>query len=148
MTYLTRLILLLPLVALLGACDIERAPTASEQPAPNEPERGPNNGRLLSDGDFVVELAIYETGLPPEFRAWVTDAGRPVTPEQLDLAVTLIRLGNESDVIDFVPQGDFLRGTQTVYEPHSFVVSVEATHEGRRHQWEYESFEGRTRIVP
>ena len=95
-----------------------------------------------------MELAIYETGVPPELRAWVTDAGRPVAPGQVDLTVTLTRLGDEIDVIDFVAQGDFLRGTQTVYEPHSFVVSIDAMYEGQRHEWEYESFEGRTRIAP
>lgn len=150
----TRLILVLLLASVLGGCGMDVTPESggqtatSEQRAAEEPERGPNNGRLLADDDFVVELAIYETGVPPEFRAWVTDAGRPVSPEEIDLTVKLTRLGNEIDVIDFVPQGDFLRGTQTVYEPHSFVVSIEAAYDGRRHEWAYESFEGRTRIAP
>lgn len=148
MMSLIRLFLLLPLASLLGACDMASSPTAADQTAADVPERGPNDGRLLTDGDFAVELAIYETGLPPELRAWVTDAGRPVEPEQVDLTVTLTRLGNETNVIDFLPEDDFLRGTQPVDEPHSFVVSVEAKHDGRRHEWEYESFEGRTRISP
>ena len=29
---------------------------------------GPNGGRLLVDGAFAVELAIFEAGVPPEFR--------------------------------------------------------------------------------
>jgi cobalt-zinc-cadmium efflux system membrane fusion protein len=36
--------------------------------------------------------------------------------------------------------------TRPIAEPHSFEVSVEATHDGRTHAWEFESFEGRTRI--
>lgn len=27
-------------------------------------ERGPNNGRLLRDGDFALEVTIYETNAP------------------------------------------------------------------------------------
>ena len=115
-------------------------------PAEETPERGPHNGRLLRNGDFVLELAIFETGIPPEFRAWATDGGRPLGPESVDLGVRLTRLGNQIDEIGFRPQGDFLRGSAVVYEPHSFMVSIEASYGGRTHHWEYESFEGRTRI--
>jgi membrane fusion protein, heavy metal efflux system len=109
--------------------------------------RGPNNGRLLRDGDFQVELAIFETGVPPEYRAWMTSGGAPVAPGAVDLQVTLTRLGGV-DVIDFRPQGEFLRSTSGVKEPHSFSVAVEASYRGRSHRWTYDSFEGRTRIEP
>ncbi len=66
----------------------------------------------------------------------------------MQLRVELTRLGNKVDVIDFRPQDDFLRATASVHEPHSFVVSIDASHKGERHQWAYESFEGRTRIAP
>ncbi|MDH3267055.1 MAG: hypothetical protein OEM25_08830, partial [Gammaproteobacteria bacterium] len=80
-----------------------------------EPAKGPNNGRLLVDGDFVLELAIFETGVPPEFRVWVTDAGAPVAPKDVDLHVTLTRLGNVKDEIGFARQDDFLRGDTVIY---------------------------------
>lgn len=144
-----RIFLLMPLVAVLVACTSGGMPEGSsaETEPVEEPERGPNNGRLLTDGDFVLELAIYETGVPPEFRAWATDGGRPIRPQDVDLRVKLTRL-DETSEIAFAPQGDFLRSTSTVFEPHSFIVAIEASHEGRRHHWEYESFEGRTRIAP
>ncbi len=142
---------LLLLVWLVAACDVggsfgSAAPPAEVLADEAEP-RGPNNGRLLVDGDFALELAVYETGVPPEFRAWVTDAGRPVPPGRVDLQVTLNRLGGAVDEHGFIAQGEFLRGDALVYEPHSFVVTVEAEYEGRRHRWEYDSFEGRTRIA-
>ena len=111
-----------------------------------EPTKGPHNGRLLVDGDFVLELAIFETGVPPEFRVWVTDSGAPVAPDDIDLHVTLTRLGNVKDEIDFARQDDFLRGDTVIYEPHSFVVSIEAKHRGQTHSWSYDNFEGRTLI--
>jgi cobalt-zinc-cadmium efflux system membrane fusion protein len=123
------------------------ADSAGEPGAASAPERGPHNGRLLADGDFVLELAIYETGVPPEFRAWATENGQAVPPEDVNLEVELTRL-DETDRIEFRPQADFLRSTSSVHEPHSFVVSIDAAHEGRRHHWNYESFEGRTRISP
>jgi cobalt-zinc-cadmium efflux system membrane fusion protein len=118
----------------------------AEAPANEAPQRGPNNGNLLVDGDFVLELAIFETGVPPEYRAWATNVGRSLDPESVDLEVRLTRLGNRVDEIGFHPQDDYLRGDTVIYEPHSFVVSIDATYGGRTHRWEYESFEGRTRI--
>ncbi len=50
------------------------------------------------------------------------------------------------DEIGFRSQGDFLQGDTVIYEPHSFIVSIDATHANRNHHWEYESFEGRTQI--
>jgi cobalt-zinc-cadmium efflux system membrane fusion protein len=100
----------------------------------------------LADKDFALELAIFETGVPPEFRVWATAKGVPVAPRKVNLRVTLTRLGGQMDKIDFAPQDDFLRGDTVIYEPHSFVVSIEAEHRGEKHRWQYDNFEGRTRI--
>jgi cobalt-zinc-cadmium efflux system membrane fusion protein len=112
-----------------------------------EPAKGPHRGRLLEEDGFAVELAIFETGVPPEFRVWVTKDGVPVAPGNVDLQVTLTRLGNVRNEINFAPQQDFLRGDAVVYEPHSFVVRVDASHAGRKYRWQYDNFEGRTRIA-
>ena len=123
------------------------SPDATADAAAEEAqERGPNNGILLRDGDFVVELAIFETGVPPEYRAWATSGGRSLEPEDFDLEVRLTRLGNRVDEIGFRPQGNYLRGDTVIYEPHSFTVSIDATYGGGTHRWEYDSFEGRTQI--
>ncbi|MCK5382651.1 MAG: efflux RND transporter periplasmic adaptor subunit, partial [Gammaproteobacteria bacterium] len=111
-----------------------------------EPEKGPHRGRLLKDGDFTLELSIFETGVPPEFRVWVTEQDQPVKPNDVDLTVKLIRLGDRVDTIGFRPQDDFLRGDTVIYEPHSFVVSIEAAYNGKIHHWQYDNFEGRTKI--
>jgi cobalt-zinc-cadmium efflux system membrane fusion protein len=103
---------------------------------------------MLRDGDFALELAIFETGVPPEFRVWPTLDGTAVDLGAIDLEVRLTRLGNVVDVHSFRPQADFLRGSSTVYEPHSFSVVVDADFQGRSYQWGYDSFEGRTRIAP
>ena len=123
------------------------SPDATADAAAEEAqERGPNNGILLRDGDFVVELAIFETGVPPEYRAWATSGGRSLEPEDFDLEVRLTRLGNRVDEIGFRPQGNYLRGDTVIYEPHSFTVSIDATYGRGTHRWEYDSFEGRTQI--
>ena len=111
-----------------------------------EPEKGPHRGRLLKNGDFTLELAIFETGVPPEFRAYATKGGKTLSPSEFELNVKLTRLGGKVDDINFTPHGDALRGDVVIYEPHSFVVTINATHAGTTHTWEYDNFEGRTKI--
>jgi cobalt-zinc-cadmium efflux system membrane fusion protein len=137
------------LIALAGCgsepVPLEDANGGEEQAA--EAARGPNGGRLLTDGELTVELAIFESGVEPEYHAWVSEGGTPLAPSEVSLTVELARLGGRVDVIDFTPQAEFLRGNQVVAEPHSFDVTVIARHEGREHRFEYESYEGRTTIA-
>lgn len=140
----------------LAACNSqEPASPASAQgehgeAAPAEVVKGPNRGRMFSDAGFTLELAIFETGVPPEFRAWATQDGKPIPASAVDLQVEVERLGKVMDLYTFKPQGvapnDFLQAETSVYEPHSFVVTVKATHAAKAHSWSYESFEGRTSI--
>lgn len=111
-----------------------------------EPEKGPHRGRMLREGNFALELSIFETGVPPEFRVWLTYEGKPLDPKTVDLSVKLTRLGNVVDDIRFNAQGDFLRGDMEIYEPHSFVVTIEAKYQGKTYLWQYDNFEGRTTI--
>jgi cobalt-zinc-cadmium efflux system membrane fusion protein len=146
MNKLFTLLLALPLAA---ACDNRQSLTAVEHSGAHEAEAatGSHGGRLLVDGEFTLELAIYEAGVPPEFHAWAFDDGEPVAPTEVELTVELARLGGRVDRIGFVPQSDFLRGTQTVEEPHSFDVTVIARRAGGDHRFTYESYEGRTTIA-
>jgi membrane fusion protein, heavy metal efflux system len=112
-----------------------------------EPAKGPHRGRMLVDGPFAIELAIFESGVPPEYHAWPTLDGKPLPLDQVDLVVELTRLGGKVDRFTFTPKEDYLRGSGVVTEPHSFQVNVMATHAGQKHEWAFDSFEGRTTIA-
>ena len=124
---------------------------AAHAPAAPEVIKGPHRGRLLQDGPFQLELAIFETGVPPEFRAWSSLNGKPIAAAEVNLVVEVKRLGDVKDKYLFKPNGtgadEFLQAQSSVYEPHSFEVSITAEHAGKRHQWSYESYEGRTTIA-
>ena len=144
---------LLPLLAAaaLQACDPgaagrEPPDASSDADMGEEAAAGPNGGRLLVAGDFALELAIFEAGVPPEYRAWASLAGRPLDPAAVDLTVELARTGGVVDRVGFAPAGRYLRGDRTIVEPHSFDVAVTAIHAGTPYRWRYESHEGRTQI--
>nr|WP_306556776.1 hypothetical protein [Colwellia sp. M166] len=58
---------------------------------------------------FAIELSIFETGVPPEFRVWATDGGKAVDPSKVDLNVKLTRLGDGIDDINFYQEGEYLQ---------------------------------------
>ena len=115
--------------------------------AEEEFKRGTHNGRLLVEGDFSVEVTIFEDGVPPQFRFYVSSAGKPVDASQLALKAELHRLGGKVDTFTFTPEKDYFIGSGTVKEPHSFDVKVAATYQGKSYNWHYDSYEGRTEIT-
>lgn len=120
-----------------GAHDDEHGP---------ETVKGPHSGRLLSDGELNVELAMFERGAPPEYRAWASFKGKAVPLKDWQLEVALTRLGGKVEKLRFAAQEDFLRSQSPVEEPHSFDVSVTATYSGKSHHWQFSSYEGRVQL--
>ncbi|MDP3073803.1 MAG: efflux RND transporter periplasmic adaptor subunit [Opitutaceae bacterium] len=114
--------------------------------AAEEAPKGPHGGKLFRDGDFAAELAIYEKGVPPEFRAWFTQGGKPLAPATVKFNLQLTRPGNVVDHYTFTQEGDYLRGSSEVYEPHSFTYLITAEHGGRSHRWELAAPEMQTTI--
>jgi cobalt-zinc-cadmium efflux system membrane fusion protein len=136
-------------LSLLAACGNGATETKGGEEtaaAAGEYERGPHRGRMLRDGDFALEITIFEDGVDPEFRVYGYRGDRPVKPSDINLTIELGRLGGKVDRFSFTPQEDFLRGSGVVTEPHSFDVRVAASEGGRNHKWSYPSFEGRTVI--
>ena len=143
----------LALLAALGltGCGSEtpkETPAAEHGAAAPDYERGPHNGRMLRDGDFALEVTIFEDGVPPEHHVYAFRGGKPISPSEVQLAVTLGRLDGEVNKFSFTSEGDYLKGSGTVTEPHSFDVTVNAVEGGRTHKWKFESYEGRTTIAP
>lgn len=142
------------MLSLLGACGNASTSTTSgsahgveAEPVEEAYRRGPNGGRLLEDGPFALEMTIFETGVPPQYRVYPYQDAEPIDPASLELTVRLHRLGDIIDTFNFTPRQDYLMGDGVVTEPHSFEVETQARFEGRIYSWRYDSFEGRT-IIP
>ncbi len=112
-----------------------------------EPAEGPHHGRLLKTENFALEITIYEQGIPPEMRVYGYFNNQPVDPRDITLTVTLNRLGGQQDLIDFMPEQDYLLGDLAISEPHSYEVEVAANYQGEDYHWHYESLEGRAELT-
>ncbi len=108
-----------------------------------EPAKGPHGGRLFTAGNFGLEVTIFEDGVPPEFRLYTYQGGKPLAVAPNAVQLTLERLGQAPQVIGFKAQGDFLKGDAEVVEPHSFKVSINAVHGGQTHRFGYAQEEAR-----
>jgi len=145
---------LFPLIAaaMLASCGEQSVDHAHEKgndhgsTAETEVKKGPNRGLLLEDGDFAIEVTIFEQGTPPQFRLFATMNNEPLAPEKVNATIILSRLDGEENYFAFTPTDTYLVGDGVVTEPHSFDVTVEATYQGRTHRWTYDSYEGRTVI--
>jgi cobalt-zinc-cadmium efflux system membrane fusion protein len=100
----------------------------------------------LHDGDFSLEVVIFEAGVPAEFHLYAYVGKRPLEPQEYSAEIELLRLGGLIDRFAFAPESNYLLGAGIVREPHSFDVRVSAAFNGRSYDWQYESYEGRTRI--
>jgi membrane fusion protein, heavy metal efflux system len=120
---------------------------------PHEPEqansipRGPNGGWLFTEKGLQVEVKIFETGIPPEFRAFITDdAGKSVPLDEVNLTIKLNRL-DRIDTIQFKPMGKYLLGDKTIVEPHSFNVDIHAHWKEKQYEWEFSQIEARVELT-
>lgn len=133
------MITLVAITTLFGASGCERGP--DKQATGN----GPHGGKLLTKGDFALEVKIFEEGVPPEYRLYAFENDKPLKPGDFDATITLKRL-ERTDTINFSPRADYLLGDKEIVEPHSFDVTVRATRNGQPHEWTFSSYEGRTEI--
>lgn len=134
------------LLVLLLACRGEQGHEEHHgEHAESQEARGPHGGRMLRDGDFGIEVTIFEQGVPPEFRLYAYEGDKPVPPNEVTAQMQLVRL-DRTEPIAFAPKGDYLLGNREVVEPHSFTVKLRATHEGKTHDFSYEQLEGRVHM--
>ena len=68
-------------VTVAAGCDgiVDHASHDHDHAAEADYERGPNRGRLLTDGPFGLEITIFETGVPPRFHVYPSSTRRGST---------------------------------------------------------------------
>lgn len=120
---------------------------ANEKPGENQPGIGPRGGKLFTDNGFGVELTIFEKGVPPQFRIYLYENGKPLSPTAAKIDITLARLGAPVQLFRFTPEDDYLLGDQVVEEPHSFDLAIVAERNGRMFRWGHSQAEARLEMT-
>ena len=108
--------------------------------------QGPHGGKILSEGEFELEVVIYEKAGPAHFRVYPFHKHKPVDPKEVALSMEVERLGGKVDKFDFKTAGEFLYSEQEIEEPHSFFMKVLANWKGEKFDWEYSKYENRLMV--
>lgn len=69
--------------------------TTKESITQSEFKIGPKGGKLFTADDFSVEITIFEKGVPPHFRVYLYEKGKPLSPTSSKVAITLTRLDSQ-----------------------------------------------------
>jgi len=113
----------------------------------NQPDIGPRGGKLFTGDGFGLELTIFEKGVPPQFRIYLYENGKPLPPAAAQVSIALTRLGAPVQLIKFAPEADYLLGDQVVEEPHSFDLAIAAERNGQTFRWGSSQVEGRLEMT-
>lgn len=114
--------------------------------AETEPAKGAHGGRLFQQGDFSLEVKIFETGVEPQLRLYAYQDGQPLNPNNVQANMTIQRLDTQQQ-LRFTPEADYLLGDQVVYEPHSFDVSLQASYAKTNYAFDWSQQEGRIELA-
>lgn len=91
---------------------------------------GPHGGRLVDTGHGKIELSVFETGVPPRFRLYFTDAKGEESAPPLPAIIGLNTLRPDAtrQVFTFESRPGYLESNENIPEPHEFTVFVELKH--------------------
>lgn len=84
---------------------------------------GPHGGPLVQTSRGVVELSVFEAGVPPRFRLYFFQGDQCAPPPPADaVALETIRPDQGRQTFKFKRQGDWLEATEELPEPHEFTA--------------------------
>lgn len=92
--------------------------------------------RRIDTGHGVVQLEIFETGMPPKFRLTSLPGASSWPPAAV--TVTTTRPGGNEQTFTFVQQQGFLQSVEDIPEPHEFSARLTLGHGGHAHTYQVE----------
>ena len=88
--------------------------------------------RHIDTGHGVVELSIFEEGMPPHFRLRFDKHGH----HDGDYTVETERADGQKQTFTFVDKGDFLQSAEEIPEPHDFTARLRMSHGDHHHDYD------------
>jgi len=106
--------------------------------ASDDQKHGPHDGPLVDTGHGSIELSVFETGVPPRFQLFFSDAkGRGTAPPAPgSIGLSTLRPDATRQVFTFKAGPGYLESNEEIPEPHEFVVSLELGHGAHAHHHE------------
>jgi nickel/cobalt exporter len=98
----------------------------------------PHGGKVINTGHGIIELEVFETGVPPRFRLHSFDMGMAAKAFDAHDTVTVetVRQDGTRETFTLSQSGSFLESVQEIPEPHEFEAIVNMGHGDHMHRFE------------
>lgn len=100
---------------------------------------GPHGGQVIDTGHGLVEVSVFETGVPPRFRLYFSDARKNPSkiPTGESVVVDTVRPDGAVESFAFVAGKGFLEAATELAEPHEFTGTLRLSHRNHSHGYEF-----------
>ncbi|MES2437520.1 MAG: sulfite exporter TauE/SafE family protein [Verrucomicrobiota bacterium] len=99
---------------------------------------GHDDTKLINTGHGIVNLSVFETGVPPVFRLAFFEHGKSFLPDPSSVIIETVRPGGERQTFAFVTKDGYLESTTDIPEPHEFDLTLTVSHSGHSHSYPVE----------
>lgn len=112
--------------------------TRRDEAAAKAHQHAPHGRKVINTGHGIVELEVFETGVPPRFRLHAYDHAMAAKAFDVNETVTIetIRPDGVKQTFDLKPSGLFFESTQEIPEPHEFEAVLSLGHGDHIHRFE------------
>ncbi|MCW3482016.1 nickel/cobalt efflux transporter [Neisseriaceae bacterium JH1-16] len=98
----------------------------------------PHGGRIINTGHGVIELQVFEDGVPPRFRLYGYDHHMHPAPFKPHDTITIetVRADGSQQAFALETRGEYLESRDEIPEPHEFEVLLSIGHGDHAHRFE------------
>lgn len=130
--------MLLSAVVVIGVSIWMFLRTRRDEAAAKAHQHAPHGGKVINTGHGIVELEVFETGVPPRFRLHAYSQAMAAKAFDAHETVTIetIRPDGVKQTFDLMPSGLFLESKHEVPEPHEFEAVLSMGHGDHIHRFE------------
>lgn len=130
--------MLLSALVVIGVSIWMFARTRRDELAAQAHQHAPNGGKIINTGHGIVELEVFEAGVPPRFRLHAYDniMAAKIFDSHDTASVETLRPDGVKQLFKFQASGMFLESEQEIPEPHDFEAVLSMGHGDHVHRFE------------